>query len=42
MTFHWARDDAAFGEVAVPMLVAVVFLVLLLTNLPRQTDTMAV
>ena len=40
MTFHWARDDVSFGEVAVPMLVATVFLVLLLTTVPRQTDTM--
>lgn len=41
MTFHWARDDVSFGEVVVPMLVATLFLVLLLTTLPRQTDTMA-
>jgi hypothetical protein len=41
MTFHWARNDVSFGEVALPMLVATVFLVLLIANLPRQTDTMA-
>jgi hypothetical protein len=40
MTFHWAREDVSFGEVALPMLVATIFLVLLLTGLPRQTDTM--
>jgi hypothetical protein len=42
MAFHWARDDVSFGEVALPMVVATVFLVLLLTTLPRQTDTMTV
>jgi hypothetical protein len=38
-TFHWARDDVSFGEAFVPIVAAVIFLVLLLTNLPRQTDT---
>jgi hypothetical protein len=38
-TFHWARSDVSFGEVALPILVAAGFLVMLLTNLPRQTDT---
>ena len=38
-TFHWARHDIGFGEVALPILVAAGFLVMLLTNLPRQTDT---
>jgi hypothetical protein len=41
MTFHWARNDVEFIEVVVPMLVAVGFLVLLMTNLPRQTDTIS-
>jgi hypothetical protein len=41
MTFHWVRDDVSGGETIVPMLVALAFLVLLITNLPRQTDTMA-
>ena len=41
MTFHWARNDIEFGEAALPMLVAVAFLVLLMTNLPRQTDTIS-
>ena len=38
-TFHWARGDVGFGETIVPILAAAVFLVLLMTNLPRQTDT---
>jgi hypothetical protein len=41
MTFHWARNDLALGEVVLPMLVAAAFLVLLMTNLPRQTDTIS-
>lgn len=38
-TFHWARSDVGFGEAVVPILAAAGFLVLLMTNLPRQTDT---
>jgi hypothetical protein len=37
--FHLARDDVNFGETALPLAVAAVFLVLIMTNLPRQTDT---
>jgi hypothetical protein len=37
--FHWARDDIAANEAIVPILVAAAFLVLLMANLPRQTDT---
>jgi len=39
-TFHWARGDVAAGEAAVPILAAAVLLVLLMTNLPRQTDAL--
>ncbi len=39
-TFHWARGDVGFGETVVPIIVAAAFLVLLMTNLPRQTDTL--
>ena len=39
ITFHWARGDLAFSESAIPMIVSVIFLILLMTNLPRQTDT---
>jgi hypothetical protein len=38
-TFHWARGDFGAAEAAVPILAAAGFLVLLMTNLPRQTDT---
>lgn len=38
VTFHWARGDLGAGQAIVPLLVAVGFLVLLMTNLPRQTD----
>ncbi len=38
-TFHWARGDLSFVESAIPMIVSVIFLILLMTNLPRQTDT---
>jgi hypothetical protein len=38
-TFHWGRGDVSLGEVALPILAAAVFLVLLMTLLPRQTDT---
>ncbi|MHB8378193.1 MAG: hypothetical protein ACYDEB_14735 [Dehalococcoidia bacterium] len=37
-TFHWARGDIGAGQAIVPLLVAAAFLVLLMTNLPRQTD----
>jgi hypothetical protein len=39
VTFHWARSDLGFGEAVVPIFLAAGFLVLLLTNLPRQTDS---
>jgi hypothetical protein len=39
VTFHWARSDFGFGEAVVPIFLAAGFLVLLLTNLPRQTDS---
>ena len=38
-TFHWARGDFGADEAIVPILFAVAFLILLMTNLPRQTDT---
>ena len=38
VTFHWARGGLGAGQAIVPLLVAVGFLVLLMTNLPRQTD----
>jgi len=38
-TFHWARGDIGFDEAALPIAAAAVFLVLLMINLPRQTDT---
>lgn len=37
--FHLARDDVNFGEAALPLAVAAIFLVLIMTNLPRQTDS---
>lgn len=37
--FHWARGDVGAGEVLLPLLASAIFLVLLMTNLPRQTDT---
>jgi len=37
-TFHWARGDIGAGEAAIPILVAGAFLVLLMTNMPQQTD----
>lgn len=39
VTFHWARNDLGFGEAILSILVAAALLVLLLTNLPRRTDT---
>ena len=38
-TFHWARGDLKLSESFIPMIVSVVFLILLMINLPRQTDT---
>jgi hypothetical protein len=38
-TFHWARGDVGAGEAVVPILAAAGLLVLLMTNLPRQTDS---
>ncbi|HEY8171708.1 MAG TPA: hypothetical protein VIH21_01360 [Dehalococcoidia bacterium] len=38
-TFHWARDDVGASEALLPIIVAAGFLVLLLINMPRQTDT---
>jgi hypothetical protein len=38
-TFHWARGDVGPVEALLPIIAAGLFLVLLLTNLPRQTDT---
>jgi hypothetical protein len=38
-TFHWARGDLGASEATVPIIIAAAFLVLLMTNLPRQTDT---
>jgi peptidoglycan/LPS O-acetylase OafA/YrhL len=38
-TFHWARGDFGGSEAIVPIIVAAIFLVLLMTNQPRQTDT---
>jgi len=37
--FHWARGDVGGDEAIVPIIVSAAFLVLLMTNLPRQTDT---
>ena len=39
IAFHWARGDLGFSEAALPIVIAAVFLVLLVANLPRQTDT---
>lgn len=38
--FHWARSDVGFNQVALPIAAAGVFIVLLIANLPRQTDTL--
>jgi hypothetical protein len=38
-TFHWARGDLGAGQAILPILAAAAFLVLLMTNLPRQTDS---
>lgn len=38
-TFHWARDDIGAEEALLSIAVAAAFLVLLLINMPRQTDT---
>ncbi len=37
-TFHLARQDVGLSEATVPILAAAGLLVLLITNLPRQTD----
>ena len=37
--FHWAAGDLGFAESALPIAVSVILLVLLIANLPRQTDT---
>ena len=39
-TFHWARADIGFAQAIVPIAAAAAFLVLLMINLPRQTDTL--
>lgn len=39
-TFHWARGDYGTGEVLLPIVISLVFLVVLLTNMPRQTDSL--
>ncbi|MEX2245325.1 MAG: hypothetical protein WEC75_01445 [Dehalococcoidia bacterium] len=36
--FHWALGDVGAEESIVPVLAAVAFLFLLMTNFPRQTD----
>ena len=38
--FHWARSDVGFGQTALPVAAAGIFIVLLVANLPRQTDTL--
>jgi hypothetical protein len=38
-TFHWARGDLGGSEALLPIAMSAIFLVLLITNLPRQTDT---
>ncbi len=38
--FHWARNDVSASESTLPIVVAAIFLVALLTSLPRQTDTL--
>lgn len=39
IAFHWARGDVGAGESLIPIIGAAVFLVLLMANMPRQTDT---
>ncbi len=39
-TFHWARGDIHFAQAALPLLVSAVFLVLLMANMPKQTDAL--
>ena len=39
-TFHWARDDIGAGEVLLPAAIAIALLVAIVSNLPRQTDTL--
>lgn len=38
VAFHWARNDLGFAQAALPIVVAAALLVLLTTNMPRQTD----
>lgn len=38
--FHWARGDIGFGQAALPIVVAVAFVALLASSLPRQTDAL--
>jgi hypothetical protein len=38
--FHWARGDLTGGETVLPIVASAVFLILLIANLPRQTDTL--
>lgn len=38
-TFHWVRDDVSGGEIWLPVVVSSLFLVALLTSLPRQADS---
>jgi hypothetical protein len=37
--FHWARGDVAAGEAALPIVAAAVFLIALLSSLPRQPES---
>lgn len=38
--FHWAGDDIGAGEALLPAAIAVILLVAIVGNLPRQTDTL--
>lgn len=38
--FHWANDDVGAGEVLLPAAIAIALFVAIVTNLPRQTDTL--
>src|SRR5262245_26497619 len=37
--FHWARDDVSGSEAILPIVVSAVFLLALISSLPRQADT---
>jgi len=39
VAFHWARGDVGASESAIPIIASALFLVLLMANMPRQTDT---